>query len=256
MNNIETDSRQKFSEGKTYKAAEISVSLFHSDGDFSARLRAEKARMLLPLITDKRVLDIGCGNGQHLADLSPYIGCGIGVDFSVPFIKHAVKTFGHDSKLQYMVADARRLPLPASSVDCAYSFATMYIIDDVEPIYAELARVLVPGGFAVLELGNALSFATLVARQYDHIAQHSRRRVGEHLESLRRHGFRVVTWRAFQLLPMWGDQPRWLQVLRRPALERLVMRRIKGRMIDGWISSLPGLRRLAFRHVIVCERAV
>src|SRR5690606_9213172 len=122
------------------------------------------------------------------------------------------------------------------SIDCCYSFATMYYVDDMQPVYRELSRVIVSGGHVVLELGNARSLSTLVSRRYDQFPRHSARTIGEHVSGLRRNGFRIVVWRSFQILPMWGDRPDWLQILRRPAVEKLMMRRIKGRMIDEWIS--------------------
>jgi hypothetical protein len=54
---------------------------------------------------------------------------------------------------------------------------------------------------------------------------------------------------------MWGDRPWWLKPLLHPVWTRLLAIRIKGRMLDEWISSLPLLRRFAFRHVLLCEKA-
>jgi SAM-dependent methyltransferase len=254
MNDIETDTKAKYSDGAAYDPREVSVSLLGTGAGFSALLLSEKARLLLTFVAGKRVLDLGCGNGQHLADLASHIGLGVGVDFSFRFIKYATETFAGFGNLRFAVADARGLPLADRSVDCAYSFATIYYIDDIEPIYRELARVLVPGGVALLELGNARSLGTLVSRQYNQFARHSRRTIGDHRDALKRNGFETKIWRSFQLLPMWGDKPDWLQILRRPALEKIVTRHVGGRMIDEWISSLPGVRRFAFRHLVVAQK--
>jgi SAM-dependent methyltransferase len=251
---IESDAKEKYNDGVTYKAADVSTPLFAPGTGYSALLLEEKAALLRPLVRGKRVLDIGCGNGRHLADLSPLFHSAVGVDFSAPFIKYATETFSGLDKIRFLEGDARNLPVADGVFDCAYSFATMYNIDDTRPVYRELARVLVPGGFAVLELGNARSFATLVSKRYAHISRHSRRTIGEHLNELRRNGLRIQTWRSFQILPMWGDKPNWLQVLRKPALERLILRKVAGRMIDEWISSLSGIRRFAFRHLVVAQK--
>jgi ubiquinone/menaquinone biosynthesis C-methylase UbiE len=251
---IENDAKDKYNDGVTYKAVDISTSLFSTGTGYAALLLEEKAALLQPLVRDKNVLDIGCGNGRHLADLSSVIRTGVGVDFSAPFVKYASEAFSGSGNLRFLEGDARKLPVSDGAFDCAYSFATLYNIDDTGPVYRELARVLAPSGFAVLELGNSTSFATLVSKQYGHISRHSQRTIGEHLSGLRRNGLRIVTWRSFQLLPMWGDKPDWLQILRRPGLERLIMRKVAGRMIDERIGSIPVIRRFAFRHLVVAQK--
>lgn len=254
LKNIESDAKEKYNDGVTYRAADVSTPLFAAGNSYSALLLEEKAAVLQHLVRDKNVLDIGCGNGRHLADLSLLIHTGVGVDFSAPFVQYATETFSKLGMIRFLEGDARKLPVSDGEFDCAYSFATMYNIDDTDPVYRELARVLLPGGFAVLELGNARSFATLVSKQYEHISRHSRRTIGEHLNGLRRNGFTIVAWRSFQILPMWGDKPGWLQVLRKPVLEKLITRKVAGRMIDERISSLPGIRRFAFRHLVVAQK--
>jgi SAM-dependent methyltransferase len=254
MNTLEADAKRKYNDGAIDDSSKITPSLFQAAGSFSALLLAEKAKLLLAHIRGKSVLDLGCANGRHLAELASEISLGIGIDFSTPFIQFAKTNYGHVPNLQFAVGDARAIPLKPEVVDIAYTFATMYHIDDIDDVVAGLFRVLRPGGIAILELGNARSLATLVSRHYPEIARHSRRTIGEHLNTLRRHGFKIVMWRSFQILPMWGDRPRWLGPLRSPRLENLLMRRYHGKMLDERISSLPGLRYFAFRHLVVCVR--
>lgn len=255
MLEIESDARAKYSDTRIYSPDSITHSLLESGEGYSLALLAEKAKTLMPYVGGRRVLDLGCANGRHLAEIAAEIEYGIGLDFSAPFIGYAKAHLAEGRPIDFAVADGRSIPLATGSIECAYSFATMYHIDDVAQVYAEIARVLTPDGIVVLEVGNARSFATLVSRQFPDVAPHSHRTIGEHLSMLRRHNLRTISWRSFQILPMWGDRPRWLQALRAPWLERLIARRIAGRMLDEWISSLPGFRRLAFRHLIVCRKA-
>lgn len=253
MDKIEINARRKYNENSTYCASAVSDSLFETSRTFSSRIMAEKRRVLLPWLAGKRVLDLGCGNGRHLADLASRIKFGVGVDFSVPFIQYAREHNGADN-LRFVLADARKIPLASGVFDCAYSFSTMYNIDDVGDVYAELKRVLVLKGIAILELGNSLSLSTLVSRQYPDWAHHSARTISEHRLALCENGFEIMEWRSFQLLPMWGDKPWWLRPLRNTGLERLFMSQIGEHMIDEWVSSLPIVRCIAFRHLVVCAK--
>ncbi len=251
MKTLELDTREKYSDSSIYAPDNISASLFEAGEGFSSLLQAEKLKLLLPNIAGKRVLDLGCANGRHLGEIASQIEFGVGVDSSLPFIRHAADKLKSISNLRFVLADARSLPIAAHSIDTAYSFGTLYYVDDIDPVYAELSRILSPDGVAVLEVGNSISLSTLVSRRHPTLAQHSRRTISEHLGYVERHRLRVMNWRSFQILPMWGDPPPPLRPLRAPKLERLVVRQIGGHMVDEWVSSLPVIRMIAFRHLLV-----
>ena len=254
MNNREDDARRKYSDPAVYSVDHITTPLIGGGEGFSAELLKIKASTLLVHCAGKRVLDIGCADGRHLRDISAKIVSGIGVDFSVPFIKAAVERNDAGDKLHFLVGDARALPLKSHSVDCVFSFASLYYVDDIEPVYKEINRVLIPGGVAILEVGNSRSLATKVSKRYPHLARHSRKLISEHLGSLKEAGLNLLEWRAFQLLPMWGDVPFWLRIFRLRIVEKIAAMRFRDKMIDERISSLWGLRSLAFRHILVCSR--
>lgn len=251
-----SDVRSKYSDTGVYNPETITSSIFTRDQTFSSNILAVKRDLLLRYCPGKIVLDLGCADGRHLREIASKIRSGVGIDFSIPFIVRATKMSGQDNSanLSFLVGDARMLPLESSSMECAYSFATCYYIDDIEHLYAELRRVLVPGGTVLLELGNARSLATVVSRQYPDLPSHSRQTVGRHLRALGAAGFRLTEWRSFQILPFWGARPRWLQILRLPMVEHFAMTAVKGRMIDEWISSAPWFRLFAFRHIVVAQR--
>jgi hypothetical protein len=71
---------------------------------------------------------------------------------------------------------------------------------------------------------------------------------------LRKSKLRIVEHRAFQLLPLWGDRPRWLYPILAPFWNRLMRKRVRGKMIDEHISNISFLKLLAFRHIFVCEK--
>jgi SAM-dependent methyltransferase len=255
MFGLEEDTKNKYNDQTVYRPDAITHSLKTTGESFSDCLLRVKYQVLKGLVSGKRVLDLGCADGRHLAEISGDIRSGIGVDFSLPFLQRAEIVCDDKPNIRFVLGDARCIPVESESVDVIYSFATMYHIDDTRAVFQEFRRILVLGGLAVLELGNAQSLATLVSRQYKQFARHSSRRISEHLRLLADSGFDIILWRSFQIAPMWGDKPRWLQPLRSRIVERAMVRILGGRMIDEWLSSLPGIRRFAFRHLVVCRKS-
>jgi hypothetical protein len=67
-------------------------------------------------------------------------------------------------------------------------------------------------------------------------------------------GFAIIEHRAFQILPLWGDRPKWLGPLLRPQCKWILQKQVRGKMLDEWISNLPVIKHLAFRHIFVSEK--
>jgi SAM-dependent methyltransferase len=92
-------------------------------------------------------LDAACGTGRHAAHLAARGHRVIGVDSSPDMLAHARArvpgaTF-HEGTLD-------RLPLPSASVDLAVCALALAHLPDLRPAFAELARVLRPGGHLVV----------------------------------------------------------------------------------------------------------
>lgn len=254
--NLEQDSFEKYNSSPVYDETTITHSLFAQNEGYSQNLLAIKAQTLRSYITSKRVLDIGCADGRHLSELAHLFSTGIGLDFSARFINSALTNHGHLENISFRVGDARQIDLPSGSVDVVYSFATLYYVDDISEVYSEIARLLAPGGVAILEVGNARSLATKISRRPENamLAQHSARTIGEHKRALGAANLNIVSHRSFQLLPMWGNLDGIFALFRLPALERLMCQSINGLTIDERLSSLPTAREYAFRHLLVCKK--
>ena len=94
-----------------------------------------------------RALDLGCGSGFMSLILLEQ-GCEVtGVDFSAEMLAHArdnVASFGYDATFLQMAAQS--LELPDASFDLVVSRNVTWVLEDVDDVYAEVFRVLAPGG--------------------------------------------------------------------------------------------------------------
>ena len=105
----------------------------------------------------ERVLDLGCGTGDHVAQLRSTGVDATGVDGSAAMIERARGKF---PDLPLLVADARRLPYEAA-FDAVVSNATLHWVRDAGAAAGSIARALRPGGRFVAEFGGAGNIATI-----------------------------------------------------------------------------------------------
>lgn len=107
---------------------------------------------------DSAVLDIGCGRtAPNLRKLAGRAGALYGVDvidFTVD--EPGLQLFRND------VGDMR--DIPDSAIDVAYSRAVMEHIDNPDEAFAELARVLKPGGVYIFVTPSIYDYGSIIAR--------------------------------------------------------------------------------------------
>jgi ubiquinone/menaquinone biosynthesis C-methylase UbiE len=122
----------------------------------SRRLRAteELAAMLAPRPGD-RLIDIGSGLGGPARYLAPECGCRVvGIDLTADFVAAALeltRRAGLSDKVDFRQGSALDLPFPDESFDLAWSQNVAMNIGDRARLYAEMRRVLKPGGRAALQ---------------------------------------------------------------------------------------------------------
>ena len=101
-------------------------------------------------------MDLGCGAGQAAHFLAQHCRQVIGVDLSYEQL-----SIGQSEVIQAGVlllqADACDLPLASSSIDIVVSaFGVLAFVADLDPVFAEIARVLAPGGSATLSMPHPM----------------------------------------------------------------------------------------------------
>jgi SAM-dependent methyltransferase len=108
----------------------------------------------------RRILDIGCGEGQvarALVDVAPgrRAPVVVGLDPSYLQIRNAlVEPSG--SGLSYLQGAGERLPFPDEAFDGAFCCLSIEHADDPDAVLAEAARVLAPGGRFLLLINHPI----------------------------------------------------------------------------------------------------
>lgn len=103
------------------------------------------------LAPGERVLDLGCGAGTDTLVAAQMVGPGgsvVAVDMTPEMLERARRAADElgAANVRLVEAEAERLPLPDESVDVAISNGVIDLVPDKDAVFAELFRVLVPGG--------------------------------------------------------------------------------------------------------------
>jgi len=132
-----------------------------------------------------------------------------GVDVSEPTVIQARGSFADDA-LRCAVSDVRALPFREASFDAIYSMGTIEHFDETERAVEEMARVLKPGGRAIVGVPNrhdpflrpllVTALQALGLYAYGDEKSYSRRSLREMLEGA---GFSVVAETAILFIPGW-----------------------------------------------------
>lgn len=103
-------------------------------------------RQLPKNIAPQHVVDLGCGTGyfcQRLQQQFPSANL-LGVDIAEGMLQFAREK--HDDLAAWLCGDAEQLPLANASVDLIFSSLAIQWCADPESLFAEVRRVLKPGG--------------------------------------------------------------------------------------------------------------
>jgi 2-polyprenyl-3-methyl-5-hydroxy-6-metoxy-1,4-benzoquinol methylase len=106
----------------------------------------------------KCVMDIGCGEGYGPAMLARVASRVVGTDIAPEVMAHARATYPRDN-LSFEVMDVNELTVESGSFDLAVSFQVVEHLVDESRYFSEIARVLAPGGTAIVTTPNRLTIS-------------------------------------------------------------------------------------------------
>lgn len=115
-------------------------------------------RKLLPDLSNKSVLMLGCGTGEESRILEEFGATSmIGVDLSKESIRLAQETYPHH---EFKVADMHELPFEDGSFDFVYSSLTVHYSSRPLDVYKEVFRILKPDGVFQFSVGHPMRWAS------------------------------------------------------------------------------------------------
>lgn len=114
-------------------------------------------RGLLPDLTGKKVLMVGCGTGEEALMLQEFGAAEIvGIDLSEESIRLAKESY---PEFEFVSGDMHKLPFEDASFDFIYSSLAVHYSATPEDVYREMYRVLKDGGRMLVSIGHPLRWA-------------------------------------------------------------------------------------------------
>ena len=130
----------------------------------------EKLHHLLRLVDfdgyrGRTVLEVGCGAAVDLARFARGGAVATGVDLAPSAIALARRNFeqqGLNGRLE--AADGEQLPFPDDSFDCVYAHGVVQYTANPQRLVDECRRVLKPGGLAIFQVYNRVSWLNALSK--------------------------------------------------------------------------------------------
>lgn len=208
---------------------------------------------MLPNITGKHVLDIGCGTGRCIEELlsrgRPASICGL--DASQEMLRVAT-----EKKLPGVAlihAELPSIPVPSESMDIVSASFVLSYVDDIQNTAIELSRVVREGGDLFItdmhprtasQLGWNRSFQH---EGNDYVLDSGQLSICEIAGVMSRYGFMLVASyepsfgeNEFELFHKYGKDDAWLRAVGSPAIYLLHFRR--SHQFDGHLTDALRLR--------------
>jgi SAM-dependent methyltransferase len=130
----------------------------------------EKLHHLLRLVDfdayrDRTVLDVGCGAGVDLARFARGGAIVTGVDLTESAIELATANFSQQGlRGDFRVANGEQLPFPDDTFDFVFAHGVVQYTADPRRLVEECRRVLKPGGEALFQVYNRVSWLNALSK--------------------------------------------------------------------------------------------
>ena len=130
----------------------------------------DKLHHLLTLVpfdrlAGREVLEVGCGTGVDLVRFARGGARVTGVDLADSAIRLARQNFAHQAlSARLLVADGERLPFPDNHFDFVFAHGVVQYTADGRQLAQEARRVLKPGGEAVFQVYNRVSWLNALSK--------------------------------------------------------------------------------------------
>jgi SAM-dependent methyltransferase len=137
--------------------APIFEHLYRRVAEDTERELAARGRIHRPLI-----IDLGCGPGDLAVAMSRRLRDAriVGIDLSPSMLLWAGRHATTDGRLRFIVGDAADLPFDNASIDLVVSTLSLHHWKKPAAVFAEVSRVLRPGGVALIYDISVLSLRT------------------------------------------------------------------------------------------------
>lgn len=124
---------------------------------------------LLPELSGKSVISIGCGSGEDCNQLSLKGAEVTGIDISEGLIGIAEESY---PKCQFQVMDMEKLEFDDNSFDFAYSSLAIHYLEDWTKALKEAFRILKPGSGYLFSCGHPVYSAAEHIRADDRVSEY------------------------------------------------------------------------------------
>ncbi len=166
----------------------------------------------LPDIVPAKAADLGCGGGRNAGELlKKYPDAHVtAVDYSELSVEKA-RNYNREmiarGRCEILQGDVSDLKLPAEAFDLATAFETIYFWPGLETCFAQVAKILKPGGYFMI--CNESDGTDPTSLKFEKIIAGMKNYTAEEIEAaLKAAGFSEVTWDHHPSRP-------WITVLAR-----------------------------------------
>jgi SAM-dependent methyltransferase len=113
----------------------------------------------------RRVLDVGCGAGVDLARFVRGGARGTGLDLAGAAVRLAAANFAQQRLPgSFVEGDGEQLPFADAAFDVVYAHGVVQYTSDGAALVRECRRVLVPGGTAIFQVYNRISWLNALSK--------------------------------------------------------------------------------------------